>query len=862
MAGFIRRFTSDPGQEVIQQIEGVVIIDREPPGAIQGADSGVVCCVGEFEDGPFDTPTEVLTGTDLANQFGGFGYTYDGVVANNPSARSRLSDGAIVKEYWNGNGFMALTNKRFSRLMVARVDTTVGEVQFTRNACVTGGQAFTYGLVTGQILALAVNSVDGEFSPARITSVAGTYPTGFAGGETISIAVDGASATVVTFLVADQTIDQVINRINFVLGYTAASRGTTANTIVLRSQLEGTSSEIEITAVSGASVTTATGFSVTAAVNGTNNASTATFTGTPAVDTSGAGTYPSTFTGGETMNVTIDQGTDRQIGPVDIVFQAGDQTQAQVVSRINTVLGYTAAVDAGGGVTTITGRVGGTSGNVIVNSIAAAVVTATGFAAGTVNGAGNVGNIAQVTFNEIKTIVEAGITGTRVEQNASGNLRICSTSTTTTGFTEASITVTSGTTATGLGFTIETSGVATDTITGGEASTIPAGTRVTNGVTEWVTARTTQVTAGNPGPYTVRVRPSLDDGTALGATTGQVNTVVAAIAGDAFTVTNLTALTVALTESQIDAAYVVALNSTLNSNAVTKEANIIFSARQSNAIRTNLRTNVLQASSEGLAGRVTTIRPPLKTTRAQARSTSLQPGVGAYRDQRVFYAFPGATTFVPQIAARGLAGGDGFTADGLVDTGFDAWLASLMSNLPPEENPGQLTSFMTAIQAIESGNTDVQDMKIDDYKAFKSAGIAALRIDDGTPIVQSAKTSVNPTTFPNLQNIARRRMADFIQDSIAPRLKAFNKKGNTRERRALVLGEIEAFMNELLSPNNPSAQRIDSFLTDAKSVNTPESIAAGTFRIRLKTRTLSSLDFIVLDTEIGENVITVEEQAA
>jgi hypothetical protein len=743
MSGFIRRFTTDPGLAEITAIEGVVIIDREPPASIAGVDTGVAIVVAELENGEYDTPTEVTSGTDLLNQFGGFGFTYDGVPGNNPVARARNADGAVQTEYWNGNGFISMVNKKFSRLIVTRVDTSVGEVQFTRNACVTGAQAFTYDLTTGQVLGI---DIDG-------------------GGEV-----------------------------------------------------------------------------------------TATFTGAVATVNSGAGTYPTTFTGGEQMTITVDQNTDQQIGPVSVVFQATDQSQAQVISRINAALGYTAVSDAGGDVTTAVGRVGGTGGNFVINTIDAAVATATGFAAGTTAGTGNVGNIDQVTFAEIKSISEAAITGLRMEQNVSGQLRACSTTTTASGAIE----VGASTTATALGFTVGDSSVIAD----GEAGIIPAGTRVSNGVTTWVTAADVSVVAGNQGPYTARVRPALDDGTALGATTGTVTTVTAPVAFDSFVVTNLLPISVALSEAAIDAAYITALESTLNSNAVSKEGNFIYSARQSNAIRTALRTNALNASAEGLAGRLAVIRPPLgTTTRAQARSTVSQPGVGAYREQRVVYAYPGAATFVPQIAARGLAGGAGFTVDGIIDTGFDSWVVSVMSQLPPEENPGQATGFMTSIRSVERNNPDVQDMRLNDYKAFRASGIAALRIAGGIPVIQSGVTSVDPTVFPNLRNIARRRMADFIQDSVAPRLTAFNKKLNNRLRRALVLGEIEGFLNGLLSVDNQSLQRIDAFSNDGKSGNTAEALALGVFRIITKVRTLSSMDAIVFDTEIGENVITFSEAA-
>lgn len=855
MSGFTRRYTFDPGQAELTKIEGVIVIDRTPAGAIQGQDSGVVLMVAELEDGEFNKPYEVVGGQDFERTFGSFGFTYDGIPHQNPCARSRLADGAIAREYWNGNGFIAAVNKRWGRLVVTRVDTTTGEVQFTRNAAVLGAQAFSYGLVSGQTITFLLDNADGAESPARITSAAGTYPTGFAGGESMTVDPDGGGATPIAFTSGDQSIEQVITRINTVLGYTAASLGTAANTIVLRSPTTGPTSSVEITAVSGAAVTTAIGFSVTGAVNGTDNSDTATFTGAVAAKASATGTYASTFTGGESMNVTIDEGTDKQIGPVDIVFQAADQTQAQVISRINTVLGYTAAVDSGSDVTTLSGRIGGTSGSVKINSVSGALVTtATGFSASTQAGTGNVANIAQVTFNEIKTIVEAAVTGIRIERTSSGNLRAASVAITAGAY----ITVEAAT-ATALGFVVGD----TNAIADGEATVIPAGTRVSDGTTTWVTAKTLTVNEGEAGPYTVRVRPATDDGTAVGASTGTVTTMVSPIDQDSFVVTNLLPIAAALTEAALDAAYVNALAATLGPNSVARDANLVFSARQSNAIRTALRQNALDASGGGLAGRVAVVRPPLgTTTRAQARSTTAQPGVGAYREQRVIYTFPGASTYVPQIATRGLAGGAGFTVDGIIDTGMDSWVASLCSQLPPEENPGQATSFMSSIVGLERGNPDVQDMREGDYTLFRKAGIAALRIADGTPIIQSGVTSVDPATFPNLRNIARRRMADHIQDSAAPRLNAFNKKLATRERRAQILGELNGYLSGLESRSNPSSQRIDSYLLDAKSGNTPESLAVGIFRIIGKVRTLSSLDFIVFDVEVGESVVTITEQAA
>jgi hypothetical protein len=738
MANFIRRFLFDPGVETLLEIESVNILDLEPPAQITGVGAGTVLMVGEFENGPF-SQYEVTGATDFKNTLGSFGYEYDGVPGNNPSARERSADLALSPENWNGNGFAALANKKFRRLILLRVDTNTGEVTFTRLAAVLGGTAQTFTLVSGQQL---------SFDPAG---------------------------------------SGVVN---------------------------------------------------------------ATFTGVVASTTSAAGVYPTTFTGGETMNVTIDDGiTGSQIGPVDIIFQAADQLQVDVIARINAVLGYTAASDAGAGVTDLDGRIGGTGGNVKINSIDAAVATATGFSAGTDVGTGTVVNIEAVTEAEVNTAVNTADTDSYVERDADGKLRLYYADILAANQT---IAVDAATTAVNLGFTIGDSHDATleaDNVD----MTIPAGTRVRNGsAVEWVTMQDIAVTADSEGPYTVKVRHADDDTTGLGSIVGSVTVIPFPIRYSAFAVDNAAPITAALTEAQLDAAYVAAIQSTKSLTQAGKEANVILAARQSNIVRTALRDSALEASAEGAYGRMAMIRPPLGTLRATARAAA-QPGVGAYRDQRVAYCFPGVQTYLSQIAFQGTAGGSGFSSDGIIDVGFDAFVASVLSQLPPEENPGQITTFLNGVLGLEAGNDDVQDMTIGDYTLFRASGIAAPRqsINTGTFVIQSGVTSVNPATNPNLRNIARRRMADFIQDSLALRATAFGKQLSTRSRRAAILSEFRAFMSDL----------VDEERLDSQSVvvgSDAAEIAAGLYRLRIKGRTLASLDSIVLESTIGESV-TIDE---
>lgn len=831
MSLFIRRFEFDPGIEVFLEIEAVNILDLEPPSSITGIGTGTALLVGEFEDGPYNEPYEVTSSVDLAKQAGGFGYVYAGITGNYPCARSRKADGTIKPEYWNGNGMIALNAKKFRRLLICRVDTSVGAENFNRLAWLRNHSGvFSYALTPG-----------------------GT----------------------------------------FIYGHGTASFTTT-------------------------------------------------FTAAAAQLTSGIGVYPSTFTGGETMTIKVDGGPS-----VVVVFQAADQTQAQVIARINAALGYTAAVDIGGGVTTLDGLVKGTGGSIQIVALSGLVATATGFAASIASGTGNVFDILKVTPAEIDAAVLATTAGAfRVVQLDDGSLRLENRTTPLTGMAR----VTGGTMMTQLGFQVaqnaawqdvpepitilsidaavatatgfaattpgdtpsvilSSAGVYPSGFVGGEDmviqvgsgspktvvfqagdqtqaqvlaridkvlgynateaqsatvtalaglgtndTTIPAGTLVqTTGGDFWLTTQTTEVSAQNAGPYALRVRPAVDDGTALGAAVNTVTQLTQPVASSAWQVTNPLALSAALSEAAIDVAYATALTATLNPTSVAREANLVYAARQSNAVRGNLRQNAIDASSSGLFGRFAAIRPPLGTTRAAARSNAAQPGVGAYRNQRVAYCYPGVQTLVPAIAQKG-AVGPGYTADGIIDIGSDGFLISICSQLPPEENPGQLTTFALGALGVEKNNPDVQNLTIVDYTLFRASGICAPRMDGGVMTFQSGVTSVDPSQQPGLRNIARRRMADFIQDSLALALKPFGKKTNTRQRRALIAGQINDFMQRLLSPGNQAAQRIDGYKFDPVTPNTAETLALGIYRMILNVRTLSSLDAIVLQTTVGETV--------
>lgn len=729
---YIRRYTSDPGLEVLLEIESVNILDLEPEAPITSTGYGTVLLIGEFENGPFNTPTEVFGPTDIAQTFGGFGYVYNGVVANNVCARKRNADSAVAAEYWNGNGMVALNGKRFSRIILTRVDTSLGSVSFSRCASLLGNIQSTFSVSNGQTVVFDIGggNVTATIVGTKATYAGGVFPggggnSGFVGGEWVDISYDGNATTRVYFMSVDQTPTQVVARINLYVGYTMAS------------------------------------------------------------------------------------------------------------------------VNAAPGVT-LTGRQFGTGGQVkVIGSNVAGTLTAIGWAITTAAGTGSAVNLAAMTVGELHTLVHAASASVYVDVGAGGAIRISNRGVPLTGTIQVDVT----STATAFGWATEVTASAAV----GTAGVIPAGTRVQNaGANEWVTMEDVTVIAGTSsasgaGPYTVKVRAAVDDGTSTLAPVGTINVVYDAIAIDDFTVANGQPVVAALSEAAIDVLYQTAFDTTIDVSSVVREVNTVFSARQSNAVRRKGRDNAVLASASGCYGRRFCMRPPIGTTKAIAKQAA-EPGVQAYRHERVIYCYPGVSVYLPAIATRGVGGGAGFTADGFIDQGADGFMAMLCSLLPPEENPGQITDYLSAVSGLES-STNVRGWTISDYTSFKANGIAAIRMDAGTPEFQSGVTAVDPVAHAGQTRISRRRMADVIQDTIALRAKTYGKKLGTRARWAALLAVTNDYLDGLKTKG-----RIEDFSLDGKKGNTAASWAAGVRWVIAKVKTISSMDSIVIQAEIGESI--------
>lgn len=726
MTAFIRRYRNLPTTAQLLAIEQIAIVDGVPTTPVTGAGAGTLLLIGEFEDGPFNEPTEVFGEDDERVKFGGFGFTYGQTLYENPCARVHIG------EPWNGNAFLKGKFLKPPRKICVRVDSSVGSVRFQPLASVRSNVG-PFILAVGQQLTVA--------------------PDGGAGVTTVAINATAATDAGIAF--------------------------------------------------------------------------------------PGGGNL-SLFVGGEQIGITIDNNPE-----VIVTFQAGDQTAAQVAARINGFLGYNAVTTIlAGTAIQIAGIVLGTSGKVILRNVSGTPLTNIGQAPGTVNGTGNVANVNAVTATEVAALIDA-LAGINALVDSTGAVVVYSPTVGT-----GSVNVTAGAMATALGLA---SGLVSALI--GAATSIPAGTRVrTAGGLEWVSMQTLAIPEGTSGApnlafYASPIRPALDNGTAVGTAAGTITTLVDIPSGRMFSVTNIDNVSAALDENTMDARYQTAFNATVDPSEVSAQANYTLCARRSDAVTAMGLANAITASDEGCFGRSFHSREPFGRLGADAITA-----VATNRGDRNFHTWPAWYARIPEIATRGVAGGSGFTADGVILIGADGPLAYINAVLNPEENPGQdVGNLLDFIVGIEKPAGTVFNRQL--YEALKRAGICAPRIDQRG--VKCYQSEVTTSLEDGRTTQKRRKMADHLQDTFAIILLPFSKKLATEAREAAIDARLNSFLRGYRSADAPDAQRIAAYLVTNTTSQNPDLQVRGVSSRKIQVQLLPSLDTFFVNTEIGEGQIVV-----
>jgi hypothetical protein len=247
---FIRRFSALPSLAVLLAVSGVVLVDAPPARPVNAAPFGKIIVVGEFEDGEFNVPTELLTSSDQATKFGLFGYTYGSQKHQYPCAKQ--SGGS---EPWNGNGWLQTARLVFGGgLVFCRVDSSIGEVTLTPRAFVEGTLKGPFALDDGLTFQFKINggstvTVTFAATAAVHTATSGTY-NAFTGGEVLELAIDDGATFEVVFQAGDDTLAEIISRINATYGATIASNAS--GELRITSLRKGTASRVYVKASSTA----------------------------------------------------------------------------------------------------------------------------------------------------------------------------------------------------------------------------------------------------------------------------------------------------------------------------------------------------------------------------------------------------------------------------------------------------------------------------------------------------------------------------------------------------------------------------------------------------------------------------------
>lgn len=180
----------------------------------------------------------------------------------------------------------------------------------------------------------------------------------------------------------------------------------------------------------------------------------------------------------------------------------------------------------------------------------------------------------------------------------------------------------------------------------------------------------------------------------------------------------------------------------------------------------------------------------------------------------------------------------------LFDQGSHVMMASILAQNDVDIHAGaEVTKKQTAgVKAVAN-----ETLTRGDLIALKKAGISALeKVKGGFKFRDAVTTDLTP----GKTELARRRMADFLQNSAADRLVFYVKARGTKSNRTQMVAELTDFTGAL-----KEAERVvEDFEVINDGVNTQASRAQGQERILWRVDLLDHMLSVVLQTEIGTGV--------
>ena len=212
-------------------------------------------------------------------------------------------------------------------------------------------------------------------------------------------------------------------------------------------------------------------------------------------------------------------------------------------------------------------------------------------------------------------------------------------------------------------------------------------------------------------------------------------------------------------------------------------------------------------------------------------------------DGRIIYGYPYVQTSIGGV---------------LVYQNPASWLLSILTQTAPQIDPAftKNAQFLVGVTALR------QTLSRAAYIQLKDAGICSFEYDQeiGFKVKSGVVTQIADSSK---VTILRRRMADYLTNSVGRFLKNYQNAVNSKENRSLVkgsiLGFVQSLQNDGILPKDSEVKSGKATLVDTESANTDNSIAAGFFKIIWKQRIYSAMRYIVLSAEIGESVVVTEQ---
>lgn len=226
--------------------------------------------------------------------------------------------------------------------------------------------------------------------------------------------------------------------------------------------------------------------------------------------------------------------------------------------------------------------------------------------------------------------------------------------------------------------------------------------------------------------------------------------------------------------------------------------------------------------------------------------SSAVTAVGSQRDSdgRCIYAYNWVQTTIAGVATY---------------TSPAAWVASILSQTGPNIDPAFAanTQYLAGVTGLYGTLTRAN------FISLKNAGIMAFEYDQdiGFKIKSGIVTQIADTAK---LTVLRRRMADFLTQSVGRFLKVYQNAVNSLDNRNAVKGAILAFIQQQeqlgLLPKDKEVKTGRAKIVDTDSLNTDLNIGQGYFYILYKQRIYSSMRYIVLQAQIGETVVVQEQE--